>query len=197
VIKYWFYWTLVGSARGQDYFRIVEGTCIIALCLSLLSFYLYSIRCIGLWTLFQNLNFNRFWTLNLVYKEEKVKTIQLPFLCFSHLHASLGHYSPTNRPWFSIFMFSIPFSSLTRNHLSSYFFSFYFNLNKWFSHISKKNLHDFVFWVWCCVVLRLVWLCLIYHLVVVLICFLLKDQMFNQWFERQHCRSEAWVFRSL
>ena len=68
---------------GQNYFRFVEGTCIIALCLSSLSVLSATFR---FWLSLQKLNSICFWTVTSVGEnEEKVNTIQPPFLCFFHL----------------------------------------------------------------------------------------------------------------
>jgi len=74
----------------HEYFRIVEGTCIIVLCLSLLSISL-------LYPLHKTLNFVQdselYQTLNtglsFKNKEEKDNTIQPPVLCFSHLQTAI------------------------------------------------------------------------------------------------------------
>jgi len=79
---------------------------------------------------------------------------------------------------------------LTWNHSSSSF-SLYFNLNKCVSNRSRFFLRDFVIWVWWCVVRRLVRRCLISHLVMVFIWFILKDRLFNQRFRCQPCRSRG------
>ena len=72
---------------GQDYFWFVEGTCIIALCLSSLSLLLcfYPLHIKSLLTtseahsqLLLNCDISR-------RNEEKANTSQPPFLCFSHL----------------------------------------------------------------------------------------------------------------
>jgi hypothetical protein len=68
---------------GQDYFRFVEGTCIIALCLSSFSLSVV-IRCI----LVLNFTSESVLTLLLISvfslgeNEEKANTIQPPFLVF-------------------------------------------------------------------------------------------------------------------
>ena len=73
---------------GQDYFRFVEGTCIIALCLSSLSLCLFA--AFRFWLSLQKLNSICFWTVTSIGEnEEKVNTIQAPFLCFSHLQSHL------------------------------------------------------------------------------------------------------------
>jgi hypothetical protein len=69
-------------------------------------------------------------------------------------------------------------SRITHLHL----FRFSLDLNKWFSHISSVFFcvffRDFVVWVRCCVVHRLVRCCMITRLVVVFVWFILKDQLY-------------------
>jgi len=74
---------------GQNYFRFVEGTCIIALCLSSSLSYSVFIRCtLSLWSLLQKLIVSCFWTGTSVGETKKKLTqFNLPFLCFSHLHS--------------------------------------------------------------------------------------------------------------
>ena len=72
--------------RGHDYFRFVEGTCIIALCLSSLSLSLSPLSlslslflstAFSIWTSLQKLYSNCFWPVTSVgEKEEKANTIQ-------------------------------------------------------------------------------------------------------------------------
>jgi len=72
--------------RGQDYFRFVEGTCIIALCLSSLSL---SLSLSVLSAAFS------FWTVTSVGEnEEKANTIQPPPVFFSP-----SPWFPTKNPW--------------------------------------------------------------------------------------------------
>jgi len=81
---------------GHDYFRFVEGTCIIVLCLFSLSLWLFA-TC-SLWLSLQKLNSICFWTVTTVGEnEEKANTIQPPFLCFSHLHYHVVEFLPICR----------------------------------------------------------------------------------------------------
>jgi len=80
---------------GHDYFRFVEGTCRIALCLSSLSLSVLS-TAFRIWTSLQKLYSNCFWSVISVGEiEEKVNTIQPPappFLYFSHLQSPWTHF---------------------------------------------------------------------------------------------------------
>jgi len=63
---------------GQDYFRFVEGTCIIVLCHSSLSLSVLS-AAFRFWLSLQKLNSICFWSVTSVREnEEKVNTIQPP-----------------------------------------------------------------------------------------------------------------------
>jgi hypothetical protein len=72
---------------GHDYFRFVEGTCIIALCLSSFSLSVFNhCKLVLNITLEAELYLLLISVFSLGENEEKANTIQPPFLCFSHLH---------------------------------------------------------------------------------------------------------------
>jgi len=82
---------------GQDYFRFVEGTCIIVLCLSSLSLFLSAT--FRFWLSHQKLNSICFWLVTSVGEnEEKENTIKPPFVCFSHLQLEVW-VSVLHRSW--------------------------------------------------------------------------------------------------
>jgi len=105
-------------------------------------------------------------------------------------------YCPTSCPNF-FNSFFLPFfywgggfqSILTRNHISLYFF-LYFNLKKWISYRSRFFLCNSssecgVVLFGACTSLFDIPSCSRVHLIPT------EDQLFNQWFERQRCRSET------
>ena len=76
--------------EGQDYFRFVEGTCIIALCLSSLSDF---IRCILVLNITSEAVPNCFWSVcfNLEKTKKKLTQFNPPSCVFSHLYTLVSY----------------------------------------------------------------------------------------------------------
>jgi len=117
---------------GHDYFRFVEGTCIIALCLSSLSLF-YPLH-FSIWTSLQKLYSNCFWPVTSVgEKEEKTNTIQPLLLVF---------FSPSH------FLLVLRICVLPKGMLSSFIIISLNHIGHW--DLNVRNM----FWTWMKVGIR-------------------------------------------